>query len=49
MTATECTDYTYLDMSVDQPVQFNVVVILSERIYEHFSNFQPANVKNELK
>lgn len=40
---------TYLDMSVDQPVQFDIVIILTEWVDQDFCDFQPSNVENKLK
>lgn len=36
-------------MSIYQPIQFDVVVVLAERIYKYLGYFQPSNVKTELK
>ena len=35
-------------MSVDEPIQLDVIVVFAERVDEHFSYFQPANVETEL-
>lgn len=36
-------------MTIDQPVQLDVVIILAEWINENFGNFQPADVEAELE
>jgi hypothetical protein len=36
-------------MAVDKPIEFNVVIILTERIDKDFSHFQPSDVEAELK
>lgn len=36
-------------MPVDQPVQFDVIVILAERIDQHFGHLQPAHVEDKLQ
>ena len=41
-------DVADLEVSVDDVVKLKVVVIITERIYEALSYFQPAKVENEL-
>jgi hypothetical protein len=36
-------------MSVDQPVEFEIVIVVAIRVYQDFCYFQPAHVKHELK
>lgn len=36
-------------MSVDQPIQFNVVIIFAKRIDKDLSNFQPTHIEAKLK
>lgn len=36
-------------MSVYQPVQFYVVVVFTEGVYQNLSYFKPANIEAELK
>lgn len=43
-----CCD-TNLYMSIDQPIQFNIIIIFAKWIDQHFGNFEPSNVKTKLK
>jgi hypothetical protein len=36
-------------MSVDEPVELNVVIILAKRVDEHLGHLQPPDVKAKLK
>jgi hypothetical protein len=36
-------------MTVNKPIEFNVIVIFTEGIDENFSYFQPSDVETELK
>lgn len=38
----------YLNVAIDQPVQLDVVVILTEWINQNLGNFEPADVEAEL-
>lgn len=40
---------THLYVAIDQPIQFDVIVVFAEWIDEHFGNFQPSNVKAKLE
>lgn len=40
---------SYLNVSIDQPIQFNVIIVFTKWIDQDFSNFQPANVEAKLK
>jgi len=40
---------TYFDVSIDKPVQFDVVVVLAERVDQHFGDFQPSDVEAKLQ
>lgn len=40
---------TYFDVSVDQPIQFNVVIVFAKRIDQDLGHFQPSNIKAKLK
>lgn len=35
-------------MTINQPVEFDVVIVFSERVDENFCNFQPSDVETEL-
>lgn len=39
---------TYLNVPIYQPIQLDIVVILAERINQHLSDFQPADVETKL-
>lgn len=39
---------TYFDVSIDQPVEFDVIIIFAEWIDQHFGNFEPADKKRKL-
>lgn len=39
----------YLDMTINQPVELEIVIVLAERIDKHLGDFQPANIKTKLK
>lgn len=39
---------THFDVSVDQPIQFNVIIVFAERIDENFSHLQPTHVEAKL-
>jgi hypothetical protein len=36
-------------MTVNEPVEFYVVIVLTERVDKNFGNFQPPDVEAELK
>jgi hypothetical protein len=36
-------------MTVNQPVEFDVVIVLAERIDKNLSHFKPADVETKLK
>jgi hypothetical protein len=36
-------------MPVNKPVEFNVIVVFTERIDQNFSYFQPSDIETELK
>lgn len=36
-------------MPIDQPVQFDIVVVFAEGIYQHLGNLQPSDIKAKLK
>jgi hypothetical protein len=40
---------SYLHMPVNKPVEFNVIVVFTERIDKNFSYFQPSDIETELK
>lgn len=44
---------SHLNMTIDQPIQFDVIVVFTEWINENLGNLQPADVEaklsNELK
>jgi hypothetical protein len=35
-------------MTIDEPIQLNVVVVLAEWVDEHLCHFQPSNVEAKL-
>lgn len=35
-------------MSINEPIQLDIIVVFAEWIDQNFSNFQPANVEAEL-
>lgn len=39
---------THLNMTINEPVQFNIVIVLSKWIDQDLSNFQPSNIKTKL-
>lgn len=39
---------THLDVTIDQPVEFDVVVVLAEGIYQYLGNFEPSDVEAKL-
>ena len=39
----------YLEVSVNKPVHIEIIIILSERIDQHFCNLEPSHVKEELE
>lgn len=40
---------TYLDVSINQPVQLDIIIVLTERIDQHLGDFQPADVETKLR
>lgn len=40
---------THLYVSINQPIQLEIIVILTKGIDERLSNFEPSNVKYELR
>jgi hypothetical protein len=36
-------------VTINEPIQLDVVVVLAEWIDEHFRDFQPADVEAELR
>ena len=47
--STSYPSYHNLHVSVQQPIQLKVVIVLAERIDQGFSNFQPTNKEGELE
>ena len=47
--STSYPSYHNLYVSVQQPIQLKVVIVLTERIDQGFSNFQPTNKEGELE
>lgn len=41
--------FPYLHVSIDQVVELKVIVILAKRVDQSFGNFEPSDVKSELK
>lgn len=39
----------YLDVSVYQPIQLDVIVVFAERINQHLGDFQPSDVETKLQ
>lgn len=39
---------TYLDMTINQPIQFDIIVVFAEWIDEDLSYFQPTDVEAKL-
>ena len=44
----ECS-FSYLDMSVDQPVELEILIVITEGIDQLFSHFQESHVEEELE
>lgn len=42
------TDVSHLDVTINKPVQLDIIVILTEWINENFGNFQPTDVEAKL-
>ena len=47
--STSCPSSHNLHVSVQQPIQLKVVIVLTKRIDQGFSNFQPTDKEGELK
>lgn len=42
-------DQPYLNVSINEPIQFNVIIVLAEGIDQHLGDFQPSHVEAKLK
>ena len=40
---------TYFNMPVDQPIELEIFIVISERIDQLFSNLQQAHIEEELE
>jgi hypothetical protein len=40
--------YIYLEISINQPVSFKVVIVFAKRIDQTFGHFQPSHVEEKL-
>lgn len=38
----------YLEITINQPVSFKVVIVFAKRIYQTFGHFQPPHVEEKL-
>jgi hypothetical protein len=36
-------------MTVNKPIEFNVIIIFAKRVDKDFSNFQPSDVETKLE
>ena len=39
----------YLDMSINEVIELEIIVILAKRVDQSFCDFEPTDVKDELE